>query len=241
MIDYCKYSDVGNRRINEDSMVIAELNNSYIFAVADGLGGHGKGDEASKTVCTYIEKYFKKKEDFSRQNIEVFYNLCQNELYEKQELLYSHNVMRTTLAMVCIDSESIIISHIGDSRVYVWNDGNVITRTRDHSVPQILCELGEISESEINSNENRNKLTRVLGVEARAVKAEIEEPLPRTSNTKLLICTDGFWEHLDENRISDVLRDSESARIAMDKMIELVKSGGQNKRMKNNTAIVIFL
>lgn len=239
-IDYEMYSNIGSRDNNEDSITAIRTANGYVFAVADGLGGHARGKQASKCVCDCIENYFNDKPCFSREYIEDFYLQCQNQLCVAQEQYNGSDMMRTTLSMVCIDDNSIWISHIGDSRVYLYKDGANLWRTRDHSVSQILCDLGEIDEAEIRFHEDRNKLTRVLGIQDRTLKVDIEDSFARDECIKLIICSDGFWELINEDKMLEVLRNSPSAKDALDVMISIVEEAGKNVDMDNNSAIVIF-
>lgn len=239
-IDFYQYSDIGNREKNEDSLAIVNTVNGYVFAVADGLGGHDKGERASKSVCDSIEKYYMSRDIFTKTDIEELYSICQSQLYAEQEECNAVNAMRTTLSMVCIDDNSIFISHIGDSRVYIYKEGESLRRTRDHSVPQVLCDVGEIKEEDIRFHEDRNKLTNVLGVKDQDPRVDVEDIIPRTDGIKILICSDGFWENINEKSMIDIFAASNTAQEALSSMIAVVKENGRNKKMDNNTAIVIF-
>ncbi len=237
-----KCSEIGDRERNEDYCLTAAAGGRYFFALADGLGGHGLGDEASKTACTtainYLTEYDRSLSNDIFSNI---FDLCQERIYKKQEQMNASGQIRTTLNLLCIDQEYAYWSHIGDSRIYYFKDGRLIKRTLDHSVPQMLASVGELSDSQIRFHEDRNRLLKVLGVEAQKPAFENEEPIHLVGNQQFLLCSDGFWELITEEQMLLCLDEAEEPQLWLDNMMELVHKNGRNKKTDNTTAIAVWI
>ena len=237
-----KCTELGDRERNEDYYMTSVSDKNYFFSLADGLGGHGLGDEASKTVCTTAINYLTNhKGVLSNEIFEEIYNLCQENLYKKQEKLNASGKMRTTLNLLCIDDRNIYWSHIGDSRIYYFKQGELVRRTLDHSVPQMLVSVGELSDSQIRFHEDRNRLLKVLGVEDQKPSYEVEQPIPLSGDQQFLLCSDGFWELITEEQMLLCLEEAEEPQLWLDNMMELVHKNGRNKSKDNITAIAIWI
>ena len=106
--------------------------------------------------------------------------------------------------------------HVGDSRLYYFKNGRIVKRTLDHSVPQMLVAAGEIDEKEIRHHPDRNRLVRVMGMEWDEPKYQVSEPMPEEPGQAFLLCSDGFWENIEEEQIIEfVLADQ------IEKLIQL--------------------
>ncbi len=240
-ISFAKYTDVGSRKVNEDSMLVVQDGSRYLFVVADGLGGHGMGDAASQLVCETIRAYFLSHKNLDSAMFAELYRLCQQKLLEKQEELGASGKMRTTLNILWLDETTAYWSHIGDSRTYYFDQKQLIKRTFDHSVPQMLAAAGQIQESEIRSHEDRNRLLRVMGVTGQDPVFDTEQPVPLRSNQQFLLCSDGFWELITEEQMTLWLDESDDPQFWLDNMIEIVHRNGRNKNTDNTTAVAVWI
>lgn len=110
----------------------------------------------------------------------------------------------TTVASVITNLTSTVISHIGDTRAYLFRNGNLIFQTRDHSLARAAVDCGQIPLSEIRNHKDQNKLTRVLGSDYYvAPDCEIITD-PLAPGDGFIICTDGLWEYVfDEEMQAD--------------------------------------
>ena len=149
--------------------------------------------------------------------------------------------MRTTLNVLLADEEKIFWSHIGDSRTYYFKDKNLVRRTFDHSVPQMLAAAGQISESDIRFHEDRNRLLKVLGVEGQKPAFESETPLKNEGNQQFLLCSDGFWELISEEQILLCLDEAEEPQLWLDNMVELVSRNSRGRSTDNITAVAVWI
>ena len=138
MLSFDIISKNGEREYNEDYAGAEKRQESWCFVLADGLGGHGGGDEASRLVSEYIL------EDFSRHGTvtEAYLRNCfeqsQHILLQEQKKQRRMMEMKTTLTVLLADNNRIQWGHIGDSRIYYFQDKKMKGRTSDHSVPQML-------------------------------------------------------------------------------------------------------
>jgi hypothetical protein len=90
---------------------------------------------------------------------------------------------------------------VGDSRFYHLQNGRVVNQTKDHSVPQVLADAGDIRPREIRGHEDRNRLLRTLGMEGEVKPTVLKDPLAYGDQDLFLLCSDGFWELVDETEM----------------------------------------
>lgn len=237
-VEYTTYTNKGDREINEDSYGVAIYRDAYCFVVADGLGGHGGGDVASKcaveAVCTmfrttgYTDAFFASAAAAAQKRIVI-------------EQMETHRVsqMKTTLVILVVTPQKTYWAHIGDSRLYHWKGKKLKERTTDHSVPQMLALSGEIQETEIRHHPDRNRLLRVLGVRGDQPNLEIGKPVRNAGFHRYLLCTDGYWELVNENQMTDAMNSSNTLEEWVINMNEAVRNGGENTEMDNYTAIAV--
>lgn len=238
MIDYAVFTDKGGREINEDSVQYCEKDGAYCFVLCDGLGGHGRGEEASSLVSDTICSAFK-----HSQSIEDFFNTAlqsaQDELLNKQQELHAFNEMKTTAVVLCIYGNKYRYAYIGDSRLYCFRKAKMLYRTQDHSVPQMLAQAGDIKEKHIRRHPDRNRLLRVMGIEWDCPKYEVSEEMQLEKDTAFLLCTDGFWEPVTEKEMVKLLKNSADAQQWLDKMALLAKNNSIPEEMDNFSAVAV--
>ena len=163
MVDVAMLTKRGGRDHNEDYIRKATYKDQLCLILCDGLGGHACGEVASELVAASVAEIFSKQGYYAGFFKDAF-EQAQKDLLAEQERRDLRNSMKTTLVVLVITPELIQWAHIGDSRLYrVYENGTKYQRTRDHSLVQILCDTGEIKESEIREHEDRNKLLRAMG------------------------------------------------------------------------------
>ena len=231
----------GDREINEDSAVIAERDNNYCFVVADGLGGHSRGEAASQMVTAVFEREFTSTETSASGFLSSTFNSAQNAVMALQKTEQAQRGMKTTAAALAIIEGKCAWGHIGDSRLYVFKNGRVKSRTLDHSVPQMLALSGEISEKKIRRHPDRNKLLRVIGIEWDSQQFEVSDEYEVSECQAFLLCSDGFWEFIREKHMCRYLKKSNNAGEWLRLMTEEVERNGAERNMDNYSAITVIL
>lgn len=212
MLRFEVLSDIGKKRtVNEDSAAVFTIQNGPTLAViADGMGGHRGGDYASATAVQLLGEKFQgvsnsaqmDDEDWKEWLLEtvLFINRTIFEVAERDE---NYKGMGTTLDAVLVNGNKGLVTHVGDSRVYIINESEIIQITRDHSYVNILLESGEITEEEAATHPQRNWIMRALGSE-KSITPDFYQ-IQLKENAYLLICTDGLSNKVDSEKIHSIV------------------------------------
>ena len=195
-------SEKGGRAQNEDSLLMRALEQyAYCFAVADGLGGHQAGKQASEIAVAAVAHRLANLED---QDIPALIaagiHHAHHEIRRAAETDLTLKGMKSTLLVLLIIGRSAYWGNVGDSRLYIFRDGKILERTRDHSVVQLLVDSGEISEADSKIHPDRNRIYQALGSDSDIHPTVKESGLPLLQGDHLLLCTDGFWQFFDEQK-----------------------------------------
>lgn len=242
MVDYSILSKAGSRNINEDSAMALEGDSGQLFIVADGLGGHGFGDKASQlTVHTFARMYAAEKTGIAEAFLPPMFEEAQKQLLMLQTEMRCRDSMKSTASVAAVTPGHIVTAHIGDSRIYLFSRWRVLFRTLDHSVPQLLVQMGKIREKDIRHHPDRNRLVHALGVESDELHYEIH-PYPHAEKVRgMLLCSDGFWEYIDERHMLSTLRTSSSSQEWLEKMEKIVLENAKDAKMDNYSAITVIM
>ena len=231
----------GAREYQEDACGHwSDATSQRLFAVvADGAGGHGGGAEAAQAAIESSAKSWKQSSDEVFVDSEAFLtewiknaHLAVNEASAK-----IHHSARAVVVACLTDGSTAHWAHAGDSRLLRFHQGKLAERTRDDSVVQVLFERGEITEQEMGTHPDQSRLLQSLGGE--------DLPRPRIGSARvssgdvLILCSDGFWEHLKQEELEKLAAtDSESRQKALDEAVaEAVLRAGE--KADNTTALMI--
>ena len=234
-MDIATLTRVGGRTVNEDCAACAGSNGAYCVVVCDGLGGHGFGEVASATAVEAVMKAFREygeAEDF----IERAAAAAQDAVLKKQDESLRMHDMRTTLVILSVRNGCARWLHVGDSRLYLFRGKNVIAQTADHSVPGMLVKMGELKLKNVRNHPDRNRVLRVIGDREMGLKYDVSEPTPVMPGDAFLLCTDGYWELIDEKQMGKRLKKASSALDWLTVMADEVQKNGRNRNMDNYTA-----
>ncbi len=240
-------TDVGRvREANED----AYLADPPVFVVADGMGGHDRGDVASAIV---VEEFARLASD--GYDAEHGAEVVAATLHAVQERILAFDVEQRaqgadadfsagTTAVIALLADSVsgpvwLLANVGDSRIYRFNEGELEQVSVDHSLVQELVDAGEISQAAAAVHPSRNVITRALGGSALpgGVSGEADYfLLPLAAAERLLLCSDGVSGMLDDEQIGVILAEHEDPRDAAEKVVAAaVAAGGHD----NATAVVV--
>lgn len=239
MIQYATLTNNGSREINEDRYGVAMHGDSYCFVVADGLGGHGNGEIAAQAavdaVCTVFVD-----EGFSDGFFKTAFSTAQDAILHQQEVLQAPSRMKTTLVVLVLHEGKAMWAHVGDTRLYRFKQGKMRGRTIDHSVPQMLAVSGEIEEKDIRHHPDRNRLMRVMGIRGEEPRFDASPTVRLHGDNAYLLCTDGFWELIEDEDIVRLHREALSPETWLSEMSELIRKNGEGNDMDNYTAIAVY-
>lgn len=239
-LTYAVYSDIGSREINEDSVGVCQNGDKYCFVLCDGLGGHGMGDIASSLAVDVFKSRFSEVTDAADFLGQTFC-AAQDIITAEQKARNAGRKMKTTGVAVVTDGSDAYIGYVGDSRGYVFRRNKVRTRTLDHSIPQMLALSGEIKESEIRHHPDRNILLRVIGIDWEEPMYALLPRIPLSKCQAFLLCSDGFWELIEEKTMCELLKKAGSVEEWLDSMVRVVRENGAGTDMDNNSAVAVWL
>ena len=242
MIDFSSYTDIGEKERNEDTIKVAVNKEQSVcgFILADGLGGHGNGEIASRFVVDITSNAIEETNGITDLFIDQCFDQAQEQLMEEKART-GYEFIKTTMVMLLITSSGIAQwGHIGDSRLYLFRKKKLILRTLDHSVPQMLVLGGQIKEKEIRRHPDRSTLLRAMGVEWDAPMYEIgERKWKIRKGDTFLLCSDGFWEWIEEKSMIKLINRYKTARESLQAMADTAKASGKGHGMDNLSAILI--
>jgi protein phosphatase len=244
-LHYGAATDVGQvRAVNEDSYLAAPP----IFVVADGMGGHDGGDVASRIVVEEFARLAEEGYDPRRGSQAVAETLaaCHERItaYAEEEARRTgRDFQAGTTAVVALLVEddgpdggtpSWLLANVGDSRIYRFVDGDLEQVSVDHSLVQELVDEGRLTREEMAVHPARHVVTRALG------GPELEDAdyflLPLPSGERLVLCSDGVTEMIDDHEVAAFLAEATDPRDAADRLVEAaVRAGGRD----NATAVVV--
>jgi serine/threonine protein phosphatase PrpC len=223
--------NIGAREEQQDSCTILENKHSTFLILADGMGGHDGGTIASKTLVDEASKLYKHQNEIIN-NVEVFFQeIVSNTIKSLKQQLELNNKIdpHTTCIFALVQNNILYHGHIGDSRLYLFEDKEFIKRTRDHSVPQMLLNMEEITEEEMAAHPDQNKLFRSIGTKKDVKVAFGQRALK--NNVVVLICSDGFWEYISTDEMIKYLYTkplNKAHKIMIDLALKRGGSGGDN-------------
>ena len=207
-------SHTGARDNNEDNLLVIELPDVHLLAVADGLGGHNAGEVASQIAVDALEEVFEQEyqegmDDEEVKNLlEKAYRLAHERISENA--VGEREGMGTTLITAFVRDGKAIIANTGDSRAYLIRDGTIVARTKDHSLVQELIDKGEITPEEAKRHPMKNIITKALGID---LGVDFYEWVLDRGDV-LLLSSDGLHDYVDEDKIVEIaLRDKNAEDI----------------------------
>ena len=220
-------SDVGlTRPNNEDSFLVKpELG---LCAVADGMGGAASGEVASRIFCdTAVELFSQANIRSEEDSVKMMHNtfqLANERILNKAKQEPEHDGMGCTAELLKFFGQMYVIGHVGDSRVYLFRQGQLRQITKDHSLVQEQLEQGLISTIEARKHSLRHLILRAVGInDSLAVDFIKGRTLP---GDIFLLCSDGLSDMIDDSIIQRALSLTASLHEKTDTLIQSAKSAG---------------
>jgi len=221
-LDCAGRTDIGLvRENNEDAIVTGRR----LVAVADGLGGHARGELASRLATELVAASFT---GGSVDELTTAVRAANFAVWERGSSTAESEGMGTTVvAAGLVDGAALAVVHVGDSRAYLLRDGSLRRLTEDHTVTAQMVRDGELTEAEAVEHPNRAVLTRALGVGPEVVLDASSHPV--VPGDRLLLCSDGLFNHVADDELASLAGARTSPQAAVDALLELgLARGGED-------------
>ena len=239
-------TDVGQvRTVDEDSILAADLSfgvNSesskfLLLAVADGMGGHAKGEEASKIALNAIARAVIP----DLLNNTPFTKILEKGIQNANQDILDYTAknpeasgMGTTSVCAVVKDNQIHLANVGDSRAYRVSDDEICRVTKDHSYVQALIDEGEITEEQAREHPRKNEITRAVGI---MPSIEVDTmKLTLDSDESFLLCCDGVIAHLSDDDIHKIIRGSSDPQTACQEIVDMANERGGS----DNISLIIL-
>lgn len=237
IVESASRTDVGRvRGRNEDHLVcVPELR---LFVVADGMGGHQGGEEASHHACVAIEEHVRAKayllQGFEREPVPARRRQILQLLVEAIRSANDRIVlaadqsadlqgMGSTVVVALFAADRAFLAHVGDSRAYLLREGTATLLTEDHSLLFELLRQGRLTRAQAARFPMKNVVTRALGTRG-AVEADVLE-VPVLPGDRFLLCSDGLHGYVEDERLPRLAGEGPLQAVA-DRLVAFANAGG---------------
>lgn len=240
---YIQQTHTGNvRKHNEDACAIFETPNGLLCVVCDGMGGHLGGERASTLAIEKIGEYMSSKrfdlakltdaldQSFASAHAAIAYEAETNPLLKG---------MGTTCVAILFHRDATFCAHVGDSRLYIFRNNELIRLTKDHSFVQGLIDEGIITEAESSYHPKRHLIERALGSDdAQPDIANLGRVLQNLRiGDVFLLCSDGLSNELGDVEIKNFL---ENDTLALEEKVERIMEHALQAGGKDNITIQLI-
>lgn len=241
IITYAMRVNRGERQYSEDSVRVVRDGNEWLFVLADGLGGMGHGEVASETAVESAINRFHWDPDRG-QVLRNCINSAQEAVRFRQQDNTELTGMATTFVGLRLLGNQAEWVHIGDSRLYLFRNGALSCRTLDHSVPQMLVNVGVISPDEVRHHPDRSRLMRIIGNKWEDEdNYTITQPIEIREGDSFLLCSDGLWEWVDESVMEALLKESDTPLQWLSELENAAVENGKGKNLDNYSEICVYV
>lgn len=229
-------TDTGRRREHNEDQIAWDVE-AGLALLADGMGGHNAGEVASALAISVLQPLLR---DLPSDTLEQEVGMQNAVSDANAEILHKaasevvFNGMGTTLALAIFRGRSVMVGHVGDSRVYRLRDGRLEQLTSDHSLLQELVTGGFMSAEEARQSVSKNVITRALGIEP-GVDVEVHHHEVQGGD-RYLLCSDGLSDMVTDNAIAKLLMDY---RDNLDAATEALVAEANRCGGKDNISVIL--
>jgi PPM family protein phosphatase len=230
--DHASKTDVGRQRhTNEDNF----YDEPPLFAVADGMGGAQAGEVASEMA---IDQFVQARDSEApaEQQLEQLAKAANRKIWDMAQADSRHAGMGTTLTAAMLDGQHVAVGHVGDSRLYLFRNGQLERMTRDHSLVEEFVRQGRLTREEAEKHPQRSVITRALGPEG---DVDVDTfRIPAREGDVFLLCSDGLSGMVSDSDMESIM----SAGDGLDATVRnLVEAANENGGRDNITAVLFKL
>ena len=235
-------SMTGARSHNEDVVRCGSTGQAHFAVVADGAGGHRRGAEAARRTADCLERLLREGGlEFSPASLTAMVRQAHRVLLAHQDASAAELRMHSTVVTLWIDavSQQALWTHVGDSRLYRIRQQRTDVVTSDDSVVQQMVRLGLISIEQAAHHPQKNQLVAALGIEGDVDPHTVVRPVELHDGDAFLLCTDGWWEGIDDQALRQTLARALSPQDWLEDMRDLIEAR-QVPRQDNFSAVALW-
>jgi PPM family protein phosphatase len=218
---------------------------NYVLIVADGMGGHAAGEIASRMALSALvalaldtpdwilradEGYQWTIEDRARERVREVGAL----IVERGRREAALRGMGTTLTAARSLGRDLVVTHVGDSRAYLFRGGTLYRLTRDHTYAQLLVDSGKIAPADVATSGHAHVLTNAVGGASPHVQVDTDHVL-LDDGDRLLLCSDGLTDLVDEEAITAILREKTTSQDACTQLVQRALDNGG----RDNVTVIV--
>lgn len=223
--------------LDEDLFEQNYFMNGYGMLVADGMGGMAGGDVASRLALSKLIELIVDTSDWTlalqrHKDVSTVLERMADRFLQVDEILrkeadsdHTLRGMGTTLTVAGAIGNDLIVGHVGDSRAYLLHEDKLKQLTTDHTLAQALIDAGVANPDDPASRSMRHVLTAAIGSLGEQIDPQVQR-FKLSGGDKLLLCSDGLTELVDDAMIGHVLRDAQSSQSACQELVDLALAGG---------------
>lgn len=215
-------SSIGMKRThNEDAF--SRSDDSGLYIVADGMGGHRAGEIASNLAVDTIKNYLLNQKKINDQSLMDAIYVANNLIFKSAAANQQYTGMGTTVVSILITGTVISLCHVGDSRAYMLRDGKLIKLTEDHTYVNEQFKNGLLTQKQMETHSMKNVLTRSLGF-SEQLKVESQK-LDLHKQDRYILCSDGLTHMVSDDVITE-LASMPDAVHAASTLIDVANANG---------------
>ena len=239
-------TDVGGRENNEDAVWSDEQQG--LFIVADGMGGHNAGEVASAMAIDIVKEILLgqldpeetrlsqplDEDEGIRERMRYAMNQASIRIRRAAEVDLAKKGMGTTLTVLYIEEDTAHISHVGDSRLYLFREGQLTQLTLDHTVVQDEIDAGRLTPELAKSAPHKSLLTQSIGAGAGSVLSPQLDTRFVEEDDVYMLCSDGLTDVLDNHQLQTIFENT-----PIDDLVDELIQSAMDRGTKDNISVIV--
>ena len=234
-------TDRGGRKYNEDACGHWHSKRHLCCVLADGAGGHGGGDIASRIAVQELIGRFANQPTERASDLDRLLRVTNDVLIGQRVPGTAKQDMHSTVVCLVIDfiAHTAHWAHAGDSRMYWFRRGRVRDRTRDHSLVQSLVDSGVLAPDDVRGHPKRSELRSALGIASDLLEVSAGDGAEAVeAGDAFLLCTDGVWEYLSDAVLERTLATAPNPGAWIGELATEIRRAASHKTSHDNFTVL---